>query len=283
MSRTVHELLRQARKGLAAAPFEASPREAGLLLGHVLGLGEAGVLARRDEPVSNAAARRFQRLLRRRLTGEPVAHLFGEREFYGRPFTVDRRVLVPRPETEHLVEAALALDLPPAPRILDIGTGSGCIALTLALEIPGARLIATDISLDALEVFRANRRRHRLESRAAAVCADLTAALDLAPFDLVVSNPPYIDRREEPSLSPEVTAFEPHAALFPPDGDGRSTLTRLLAAAPSLRPGTHLLLEIGYDQGEWLAHQADATDGVELVEIVRDLAGLPRTAVLRRV
>ena len=153
---TVQGLLVEARRRLAAAPFAPPAREAGLLLAHALGVSEAQVLARHDEDVPAAAADRFLALLERRLAGEPFAYLTGEREFYGRGFRVDRRVLIPRPETEHLVEAALALPLPPGPRILDLGTGSGCLAVTLAAELPAATVVATDLSLAALAVARAN-------------------------------------------------------------------------------------------------------------------------------
>ncbi len=279
---TVGDLLRQGRQALAeAAGFEPSLREANLLLRHVLGLGEASLLARRDEAVTADAAARFREFLARRLRGEPVAYLLGEREFYGRPFAVDPRVLIPRPETEHLVEAALALELPASPRILDLGTGSGVIAVTLALEIPGSRVVATDLSLAALQVLRSNVRRHAAEGRVAAVGGDLGAALRLDRFDLVVSNPPYVDPREAAELSPEVRDFEPHLALFAP-GSGRRVLERLLDEARSLRPGVHLLLEIGYDQSEWLRAAVAGRRHLEPIEIVRDYGDIPRTAVLRR-
>ena len=280
---TIGDLLRQGRRALAAvAGFEPSPREANLLLGHVLGLGEASLLARTGEAVAADDEARFRRLLERRLAGEPVAYLFGEREFYGRRFAVDPRVLIPRPETEHLIEAALKLDLPaPPPLILDLGTGSGAIAVTLALEIPGARVVAADLSLPALAVLRSNVRRHGVGDRVAAVRADLGAALRLDRFDLVVSNPPYVDPREAAGLSPEVRDYEPHLALFAP-GAGRAVLERLLDDARALRPGVHLLAEIGYDQSGWLRSAASSRREVELVEIVRDYGGIPRTAVIRR-
>src|SRR5262249_44965248 len=145
------ELLREGRRRLAAGAF-AAPREAALLLGAVLGLTEAQAMARDDQAVPPAAAARFEALLERRPAGEPVAYRLGSREFYGRRFAVDPRVLIPRPETEHVVEAALALALPPAPRILDVGTGSGCLAVTLALELPGAFAAAGDLSPGALAV-----------------------------------------------------------------------------------------------------------------------------------
>ncbi len=278
---TIGELLRDARRRLAAASFAPERREAMLLLARVLERGEASVLAHTEDAVPAAAAERFRGLLARRLAGEPVAYLFGEREFYGRPFAVDRRVLIPRPETEHLIEAALALDLPARPRIADAGTGSGAIAITLALEIPGARLLATDVSLPALEVARANVRRHGAGDRMALVGADLVSALDLGRIDLVVSNPPYVDPAEAPELSAEVTGFEPHLALFAPDR-GRAVIRRLLDETAGLRAGAYLVIEIGHDQSGWLEGVAGEHEGWELIEIVRDYGGIPRTAVLRR-
>jgi release factor glutamine methyltransferase len=279
---SIGDLLQAARRRLARAPFAPSTREAALLLGHVLGLTEAAVLARDRDEVDAGARRRFAELLERRLAGEPVAYLLGEREFYGRPFTVDRRVLIPRPETEHLIESALALELPAAPRILDVGAGSGAIAVTLALEVPGARVTATDTSLGALRVAAANAARHGVRDRVATVASDLAAALFLEPFDLVVSNPPYVDPAEREKLSPEVVEFEPGAALFAPDR-GRSVIARLLQAASALRPGTHVVIEIGYDQAEWLRSAVTGRRELVVRDVVRDYGGIPRTAVLERV
>lgn len=278
---TIGELLRAAREQLARTSFTPSPREASLLLGHVLGRGEAALLARRDETVDDGARRRFEALLERRLGGEPVAYLLGEREFYGRPFRVDDRVLIPRPETEHLVEAVLALELPAAPRILDVGTGSGAIAVTLALEIAGARVVASDLSLGALEVFAANARRHGVADRVHPLVGDLAAALRLGAFDLVVSNPPYVDPGEAGRLSPEVVDFEPHLALFAPDS-GRSVVARLIAAASGMQRGTPLVIEIGYDQAAWLEEIVGGLEALKLEGIVKDLAGYYRTVILRR-
>ncbi len=278
---TIGELLRDARRRLASAPFEPAGREAVLLLARVLDRGEAGVLAHPEKTVPEATAERFLALLARRLTGEPVAYLFGEREFYGRSFAVDRRVLIPRPETEHLIEAALALELPPRPRVADAGTGSGAIAVTLALEMPGARVVATDVSLPALQVARANVRRHGVRGRVALAATDLVSAVDLERIDLLVSNPPYIDPAVAPELSPEVTAFEPHLALFAP-ARGRAVIERLLDEASGLRAGAHMVLEIGHDQGDWLETAVDEHEGWDLFEMIRDYGGILRTAVLRR-
>lgn len=278
---TIGRLLAEARPRLAAAPFGAPPREALLLLGHVLGLSEAQVIAREDREVAPAEEGRFRELLERRLTGEPVAYLLGEREFFGRPFFVDDRVLIPRPETEHIVEAALAERLPASPWILDIGTGSGCLAVTLALEIPGATVVASDLSAGALAVASRNARRHGVAERVLRVGMDLLEGMDLSRFDLAVSNPPYIDWSEAGELSPEVCSFEPHLALFSP-GSGDSTLARLFAqCGAGLRPGVALIVEIGGGQLEAARRQAEAS-GLQLAEVRQDYAGIPRTLVLRR-
>jgi release factor glutamine methyltransferase len=277
---TLRDLLADARNRLAAAPFNPPPREAALLLGRVLGLSEAQVLARDERQVEAAEAERFRELLARRLTGEPVAYLFGERELYGRTFHVDRRVLIPRPETEHVIEEALKAPLPPAPWILDIGTGSGILAVTLALEIPGARAVATDLSPGALAVAAGNARRLGTGERVRAVGADLARGLDLARFDLVVSNPPYIDPQDARFLSPEVHGFEPHLALFAP-GSGDSILVRLFAELATLRSGVRLILEIGLGQLMAARREAEAA-GWLFLGARDDYAGIPRVLTLQR-
>lgn len=281
---TIAQLLAEARPRLAATAFEAPPREAALLLGHLLGLSEAQILAHGEREVPAELAERFRSLLERRLTGEPVAYLLGEREFYGRPFAVDPRVLIPRPETEHVVEEALAIPLPERPWILDVGTGSGILPVTLALEIPGARPVATDISPGALAVASGNARRYGVSDRTRFLGADLALGLDLSRFDLAVSNPPYIDARDVPSLSPEVVNFEPHVALFAPGfGDGGdSVLARLFALlGGGLRPGVRVLAEIGFGQLEAARRHAEAS-GLHFVGSRRDYAGIPRVVVLER-
>src|SRR5579863_3910790 len=212
----VADLLASARRDLSASPFAPSPREATLLLSHLTGASEASILAHGEATLDPATVCQFAHLLERRLQGEPVAYLIGHREFYGRDFRVDHRVLIPRPETEHLIAAALDLPLPSRPRIVDVGTGSGAIAVTLAAERPLASLIATDRSCDALAVAMSNARRHGVEARIAFLATDLTSALDLENIDLVVSNPPYLDQAEAAAVSFEVRGFEPHLALFSP-------------------------------------------------------------------
>jgi len=277
---TIAQLVAEVRPRLAATSFGAPAREASLLLGQILGLSEAQILAHGGREVPAEAAERFRSLLERRLTGEPVAYLFGEREFYGRPFHVDPRVLIPRPETEHVVEEALTISLPERPWILDVGTGSGILPITLALEIPDARAVGTDLSPGALAVARGNARRHGVPDRARFVGTDLVLGLDLSRFDLVVSNPPYIDPGDAPSLSPEVVNFEPHVALFAP-GSGDSVLGRLFALLEGLRSGVHVVAEIGFGQIEDARRHAEAS-GLHFVAARQDYAGIPRVVVLRR-
>jgi release factor glutamine methyltransferase len=272
--RTIRQTLEKARGELRQAPFDPSPREAALLLGHLLGLGEASVLARYDDPLDPAVEAAYSTLMARRLTGEPVAYLLAAREFYGRAFEVDERVLVPRPETEHLVERALELDLPPRPRILDIGTGSGCLAMTLALERPDARVVGSDVAPGALALAARNRRRHELEERLALVAMDVASAASLTDFDLVVSNPPYIDPADAPALSPEVTAFEPPGALFAAQ-QGTAVGRRLLTELAPVHPGGHLLMEIGAGQMEALVEFSTETS-FDFLGSTPDYAGIPR-------
>lgn len=275
----VGDLLREGQARLAAAGLPR--REAALLLARLLATGEAQLLARDQEPAPAALVARYREWLARRAGGEPVAYLFGEREFYGRPFAVDSRVLVPRPETELLVETALGLPLPPRPGILDIGTGSGCLAVTLAAELPAARLLATDRSPAALAVACRNARRHQVAERIRFVAADLAAPIALAPFALVVANPPYIDPAEWDDLPATVRDFEPRSALLAP-GHGLALWLRLLSeTGPRLAPGAWVAGEIGAGQLPALAAAA-ARSPLDLVRTVDDLAGIPRVVVFRR-
>lgn len=280
MSFTVDELVRDARRRLSEAPHGPSTREALLLMAWLLKRDEAYILAHGEHQLEAMETHRFQELLQRRLDGEPMAYVLGEREFYGRMFQVDSRVLIPRPETEHLVEAALAWELPPEPRILDVGTGSGCLAVTLALEIPGARVTAVDISLGALAVARSNAQRLAAAESVHGLCIDLVYGLQLEDFDLVVSNPPYIAPQEASDLSPEILHHEPGTALFA-DGDGLAVLHRLLTAAGELRPDCPLMVEIGAGQRPALTAAAIG-QGLEVRRVVHDYAGIARTLVLTR-
>jgi len=278
---TLDGLIAEARRGLAGASFGPSTREAFLLLGHVLGLGEAQIIARGEQRVDPEAAGRFRALLARRLRGEPVAYLTGEREFYGRSFRVDPRVLIPRPETEHLVAAALAWPLPPGPRILDVGTGSGCLSVTLAAELPEARVTATDLSPGALAVARGNALRHGVSERVALVASDLAMALRLDAFDLLLSNPPYVALGDAPQLSTEVRDFEPHLALFAPR-QGLAVIEALLDAAAGLSRGGGLIFEIGDGQADAVAALLERAPHLDLEGLHSDYAGKARVVLAKR-
>ena len=242
------------------------------------------LVAHGDEPADTAAARRFAALATRRSAGEPLAYLLGWREFHGRRFTVGPAVLVPRPETEGLVEAALALLAPPggaSPRVLDLGTGSGAIAVSLALERPDATLVATDVSPEALAVARDNARRlgaARIDWR----LGDWWAALppDAPPFDLIVTNPPYV-AADDPHLDDPALRHEPPAALA--SGPlGLDAIEAIAAGAPArLAPGGWLLIEHGFEQGAAVRERLGRA-GLEAVQTLPDLQGLDRVTRARR-
>jgi len=278
---TLRELLQQGRSALAGRGIDSPGREAARLLGVLTGLSETALLAADDRTVEPETEQRYRILVRRRAGGEPMAYLVGQREFFGRLFRVDRRVLIPRPETEHLVEIALALALPDRARVLDVGTGSGAIAVPLAAERRGWRLVATDRSPAALAVARANAERHGVGARIRLLAADLAAGLDLSGFDLLVSNPPYVDPDELTGLPRDVRDWEPLAALVSPGG-GTRVAERLLAEALALGPGACVALEHGASQRAELAAAARRLGGFELVEARSDLAGLARDVVFRR-
>jgi release factor glutamine methyltransferase len=269
---TVATLLREAQARLGAA--STTPRlDAELLLAHLLGWPRAKLLAEREHPVAPPLGDAFAGFVARRAEGEPVAYLVGHKEFYGLDFAVDRRVLVPRPETELLVDLALsAARTIGATRIADIGTGSGAIAIALAAHLPEAQIDAVDISAEALEVARANVARHGLASRVRLLADDLLAPL-AGLYDLIVSNPPYTILAE---VEPNVLAHEPHLALAG-GPDGADLYRLLLAAAPSyLRPGGALLCEIGAWQGALVASLARAAFPAAEVRVAQDLAGHDR-------
>lgn len=269
-------MIASVRRKLADLPFEVAPREARWLVGLASGWSESELISRGQEIADPALVARVSDWVARRAAGEPLAYLAGEREFYGRIFRVDRRVLVPRPETEHLIEETLALDLGPAPRLLDVGTGSGAVAATLALELPAARVTASDRSIAALALAADNCRRLTADVRLLA--ADLTAGIALERFDAVVSNPPYV-ATDDPALQVEVRDHEPHLALFAED-HGYAVLERLITAVARSTPAW-LVLEIGAGQADRIAVRAQAA-GFSRVRFQPDLAGHLRVAVLGR-
>lgn len=272
-------LLARTAADLAAAlglPPREARLEAQVLAAHSLGVNRAWLIAHGDEPLPPAAAQALSARLARRLAGEPVAYILGRREFHGREFRVTPDVLIPRPETELLVEAALARlpeDRPAC--VLDLGTGSGCVAISLALERPGCAVTAVDLSPAALAVARDN--AARLGARVEFAAGDLFLPLQGRRFDLIVGNPPYV-AVHDPHLTRGDLRSEPRLALAS-GADGLDAIRAIAAAAPRhLRPGGHLLLEHGWDQPGAVRALLRAA-GLAEVATLRDLAGLPRVSL----
>jgi len=263
----------------APAPGDTARRDAELLLLHVTGLTRAELLTYPERELTAGQESGYREAIARRARHEPVQYITGVQEFYGRPFAVTPAVLIPRPETEHLVEAVLALR--PAPRrILDIGTGSGILAITLALEVPNASLTATDIASDALAVAQQNALALGAADRIRLHESDLFASLRKSDrFDCIVSNPPYVATTEV--LEPQVRDYEPAAALFAGE-DGLAIYRRLIPAAfEHLEPGGCLLLEMGHGQRDAL-RELLAQGGFVEIGFVDDLQGIPRVARARK-
>ena len=273
---TIGEILREMRR--EAADRRMNPRDADLLLSDVLEKPLAWLIAHDDEELSDEDEDRYTDLLARRFRGEPLQYIRGRCEFYGREFLTDRRALIPRPETEHLVESAVSL-LPQSARVVDIGTGSGCISVSLAAERPDVSVFATDISIEALQVARAN--RDRLGARVDFLVADSIHGLR-GPFDAILSNPPYIPRGEIDYLQREVREHEPHVALTT-GGDGLDVVRQLVGLGPALlKPDGRLFMEIGYRQSEDVRALANER-GWGSIRFVDDLATIPRMALLEGV
>ena len=278
---TIADHLAAARRRFedAAIPPSEAALDADLLARHVLGWDRAGLVTRRREEPPPGFQAPFEALVARRANREPAAYILGEREFWGLLFEVTRDVLIPRPETELIVEEALVAfggGTPPA-TVIDVCTGSGCLAVTLAREFGGAEFIATDISQAALDVARRNAQRHHVAPRIAFRAADLFDGIS-ARADLIVSNPPYVARRDESTLAPEVRDHEPHVALFAGD-DGLEVYRRLLPLAQQrLTRNGRLVIEIGQHQADPVIGIAEAA-GLQLDHTRQDLQGITRTMV----
>ena len=263
---------------IGLSPGANARRDAELLLLHVTGLTRAELMTHPNRELSESQMSAYRAAIARRARNEPVQYITGTQEFYGRSFAVTPAVLIPRPETEHLVESALALH--PAPkRILDIGTGSGILAITLALELPNAIVIATDTSAEALAVARQNAAALGAIDRIHFVESDLFAALADERFDCIVANPPYVATDEV--LEPQVRDYEPVTALYAGE-DGLALYRRLIPQAfEHLEPGGHLLLEIGHGQRDAVAGllRAGSFEGIRFID---DLQGIPRVTSARK-
>ena len=269
---TVREARRWAARALEARAVPSPQVDADWLLASVLGRSRANLYAEPDLRLVDGELQSFRRLVERRGAREPLAYVLGEWGFRRLTLRVDRRVLVPRPETETVVERCLALLAPlDEPDVLDVGTGSGAIALAIADEHAGARVTAFDSSSDALAVARANVAATGLGARVRLVEHDLRSGFGTSAFDLVVSNPPYVRADEIESLEPEVRDWEPRGALV---GDGAVEAVAR-AAREALRPGGWLVLEVGDGQAPNVA-AALAAIGYAHVSTARDLAGRER-------
>jgi release factor glutamine methyltransferase len=275
---TIRRVLAWAVDDLKKRGFSSPRLDAELLLCHVLQQDRIKLILEAERPLEKNELTRYRELFQRRRAGEPVAYLLGVREFYGRPFRVDRRVLIPRPDTETLVEVALErtvhLDL--SARVLDLCTGSGCVAITLAKERPTTCVVGLDISADAVEVAREN-----LVRLGAVNCAigqsDLYAALGQpkAFFDLITANPPYIPEGEIPGLDVDIRGFEPHVALSGGD-DGLTIMRRVVGEAPKyLAPGGVLAVEMMTGQGAAVTEIFEQNGFVD-VRIKKDLGARER-------
>jgi len=299
----VRSALREAFAQLRAAEVPSHTLAGELLLLHVLGRDRAWMYAHPEEEISATKAERFFKLVSRRAAGEPTQHLTGKQEFWGLEFEVTPDVLIPRPETEHVIEVVLdrlALREKRAGRpqktdgagllIADIGTGSGCIAIALAEELPAATFVATDISSAALVIAQRNATRHSTARRVRFIECNLLEngfdspiAISHSPllFDLVVSNPPYIGRREAATLMREVREHEPEIALYGGE-EGYELYADLIAeAATHLKPGGMLVLELGHNSLPAVRPLLDASTWSK-VSVTNDLAGIPRVLAAER-
>lgn len=272
----LREALRKASERLETHRI-ASPRlSAEVILSHCLGVDKTYLYTHDDRELLDDEYQKIEDALYERISGVPVQYIVGRQEFYGRCFAVNPDVLIPRPETEFIVEAVLALTPAPNTTIIDVGTGSGCIGLTLALELTEAHVTITDVSFEALLVARAN--AAQLGARAELACMDLLDGT-CGPFDIVVSNPPYVSPRETSRLQIEVREHEPHIALFGQE-DGLAMYRKLIPSAETvLKAGGYLIMEIGAG----LEQRVLGLFGPQwtILPTRNDLQGIPRTVSAR--
>ncbi|HEY0788292.1 MAG TPA: peptide chain release factor N(5)-glutamine methyltransferase [Thermoanaerobaculia bacterium] len=264
--------------GELASAAGVNPRDVDVLLGDVLEKPFSWIVAHEDDEIGAGRAALVQELMQRRLRREPLQYIRGKTEFYRRDFLVDPRVLIPRPETEHLVEEA-SMRIARGARVLDIGTGSGCVAISIALERADLALFASDLSPAALAAASENAARlgARVRFFGSNVCESIGAR---ARFGAIVSNPPYVPAWEVPELQEEVRDYEPPMALTPGE-TGLEVIERILQRAPALlEPDGIMLFEIGYSQSASVARLGGAAGWI--VEFVADLQGIPRVALLSR-
>ncbi|WP_027185823.1 peptide chain release factor N(5)-glutamine methyltransferase [Desulfovibrio inopinatus] len=281
---TVRSILAKTTTYLEQKGVDSPKLSAQLLLAKILGVERLDLFLDPQRPIIEAELNTLRPLVARRGKGEPVAYLLGEREFYGRPFSVSSSVLVPRPETEHLIEEALKrIPAETGCRFIDLGTGSGILAVTAALEYPNATGLAVDICPDALAQARMNAQQYGVDGRISFQEADFVdLKTEYGNFDIVFSNPPYIGEADYQTLSHEVTAFEPRKALIGGINGVELPLRVIDEAEKLLKPGGWLFLEMGMDQGKTISDYLTEQTTFDSIEIVRDLAGLDRVGVARK-
>jgi len=275
IDKTVASLIKQAESAFIAAGIPTPRLDAEAIMALILNVGRAWLFAHPEQILETDKIAEFEKAIHRREKREPVAYIAGEKEFYSLPFHVTKDTLVPRPETELLVDEALRL-FPAESKIdaLDIGAGSGAIAVTIAKERPKWRLMAVDLSEAALAVARENAKRHGVAERVEFKISDVFSALGGAVFDLIAANPPYVPAGSE--VSPEAVLFEPHSALFAGEA-GLSVIEVIVSeAAAYLKNGGRLVMEIGYGQAADVAALIERSGNLKLVKIARDLAGIER-------
>jgi release factor glutamine methyltransferase len=280
---TLRSLVAEGAERLASGPHpDRARQDAETLFLHVLGKNKAWLLAHPEKELSASETARYGDLLERRYLGEPIQYLIGETEFCGLPFLVTPDVLIPRPETELLVEKTIHLGpLFRKPRLVDVGTGSGAIAITFAHDWSHAEITAIDLSASALALARRNAERIGFADCIRFLQGDLLAPVAQEQFDIVVSNPPYVPTTDRDALAVEVRDHEPALALFA-GPDGLDIYRRLIPQAfACLVPGGFLVLEIGYGQSEAVAEFL-ATAGFRQIEFIPDLQSIPRVACAQR-
>ncbi|HST20001.1 MAG TPA: peptide chain release factor N(5)-glutamine methyltransferase [Blastocatellia bacterium] len=286
---TISEAIAAGARQLQSSSVDEARRTAGVLLCHLLGIDRTHLLTKSDQQIEEPDYQSYLQLIERRATGEPLQYITGHQEFYGLDFIVTPAVLIPRPETEFLVEQVIKLSGEShliAPLIVDVGTGSGCIAVAIATSRPNAKIIATDVSTAALAVAQKNAERNSVGQRIEFLEGNLLEplfgrGLELS-VDILASNPPYVEEGRPELVQREVHDWEPHTALFG-GADGLNFYRRLLAdGLKYVKPGGYLVCEIGYTQLDVISDMI-AGPSWELIEAISDLQGIPRTLTVRKV